>query len=126
MFNTQSAGWRKFTSDGTTAHCTVEKAGIYIVHASVGDCSLPGWPKVIAVIAADADAKRCTVHRARPTTKMVCGEQSKLTFVSRDSFGNRCAVGGARVEVAARALGSVQPGQVIDHGDGTYRYCTAM
>lgn len=67
------------------------------------------------------DAKQCSVTLPVGTARTLrCRSRSVLTLVTRDKDGNTCTRGGARVEVAARAVGSVQPGQVVDNGNGTY------
>lgn len=71
------------------------------------------------VSAGPPDAKQCTVAVPR-TRSLRCRAPSTLTLVARDTEGNTCTKGGARVEVTAKAVGSVQPGQVVDNGNGTY------
>lgn len=67
------------------------------------------------------DAKQCSVTLPIGAARTLrCRARSVLTLVTRDKDGNTCTRGGARVEVAARAVGSVQPGQVVDNGNGTY------
>lgn len=67
------------------------------------------------------DAKQCSVTLPIGAARTLrCRSRSVLTLVTRDKDGNTCTRGGARVEVAARAVGSVQPGQVVDNGNGTY------
>lgn len=67
------------------------------------------------------DAKQCSVTLPIGAAHTLrCRARSVLTLVTRDKDGNTCTKGGARVEVAARAVGSVQPGQVVDNGNGTY------
>jgi len=67
------------------------------------------------------DAKQCSVTLPIGAARTLrCRARSVLTLVTRDKDGNTCTKGGARVEVAARAVGSVQPGQVVDNGNGTY------
>lgn len=71
------------------------------------------------VSAGAPDAKQCTVAVPR-TRSLRCRAPSTLTLVARDAEGNTCTKGGARVEVTAKAVGSVQPGQVVDNANGTY------
>jgi hypothetical protein len=73
----------------------------------------------VQVSAGPPDAKQCTVAVPR-TRSLRCRAPSTLTLVTRDGEGNTCTKGGARVEVTAKAVGSVQPGQVVDNGNGTY------
>jgi hypothetical protein len=115
-----SAGWKAFELRGDVAHALATKAGSYIVHVIVDGESVPKWPRTITVDAGAPDAKNSTVILHGNARNLKCGECSTLTLVSRDKDGNTCTKGGARVEVAARAVGSVQPGQVIDNHDGTY------
>lgn len=115
-----SAGWKSFELKGDVAHVAVDKAGSYIVHVTVGGESLPHWPRTIPVTAAAPHASHCSVVLPGNVRNLKCCQRSVLTLVTRDKDGNTCTKGGARVEVAARAVGSVQPGQVIDNGDGTY------
>jgi hypothetical protein len=115
-----SAGWKAFDVKGDVAHVALDKAGSYIVHVTVNDESLAHWPRTITVNAGAPDAKHCSVVLPANTRTLKCCQRSTLTLVTCDKDGNTCTRGGARVEVAARAVGSVQPGQVVDHGDGTY------
>lgn len=115
-----SAGWKAFELRGDVAHVTVDKSGAYIVHVTVDGESLPSWPRTITVDAGAPDAKHCSVMLRGNTRALKCCQRSVLTLVARDKDGNTCTRGGARVELAARAVGSVQPGQVVDNGDGTY------
>lgn len=73
----------------------------------------------VQVSAGSPDAKHCTVAVPR-TRSLRCRAPSTLTLVARDGEGNTCTKGGARVEVTAKAVGSVQPGTVVDNGNGTY------
>ena len=115
-----AAGWKSFDVKGDVAHVTVDKAGCYIVHVTVNGESLAHWPRTITVNAGAPDAKHCSVVLPGGVRTLKCCQRSVLTLVTRDKDGNTCTKGGARVEVAARAVGSVQPGQVVDNGDGTY------
>lgn len=71
------------------------------------------------VAAGSPDAKQCTVAVPR-TRSLRCRAPSTLTLVARDAEGNTCTKGGSRVEVTAKAVGSVQPGTVVDNANGTY------
>ena len=115
-----SAGWQEFEMRNDVAHAVVHKAGSYIVHVTVDGESLAHWPRIVTVAAGAPDARQCAVMLPQAARMLKCCQRSVLTLATRDKNGNTCTKGGARVEVAARAVGSVQPGQVVDNGDGTY------
>lgn len=81
------------------------RAGAYWVHVAVGGTAIAGWPRLLHVLAGEADAARCQLCRAPAACRV--GEPVGLLLQAYDAFGNVRCVGGGDVGLVAR-LGGVQ------------------
>lgn len=102
-------------------HSTFRLAGSYLLTAKIGDQVLDGYPRILTVVSAATEPKKCMLF-GEALQGVRCNRISTLTIHAADKFGNLRSTGGDVIDVNLSSPDGkyVIAAKVDDHADGTY------
>ena len=100
---------------------TFRLAGSYLLHAKIGDKMLDGYPRILTVVSAATEPRKCILF-GEALQGVRCNRITTLTMHASDKFGNLRSTGGDVVDVNLCSPDGthVVAAKVDDHSDGTY------
>ena len=96
-------------------------AGSYLLTAKIGDQVLNGYPRIITIVAAATEPRKCMLF-GQALQGVKCNRISTLTVHAADKFGNLRSTGGDVIDINLCSPDGkyVVASKVDDHADGTY------